>query len=242
MAKGVYFVNWDAAPHLSKEAKETMLASIPPWQRKSRIEGIPQFGTGNIYTTPENEFVINPIPLETHWHRCYGFDPGKRIAAAVFGAFDRDSQTLYIYDEIYKSQAEPAILAQAIKSRGDWIPGVMDYAGANIRDHQSIVRMYQELGLDVRAADKTVEAGLMKVWEWLSEGRIKVFNTCQNFLAEYRLYRRDEKGNVVKENDHAMDAWRYLVMSGLNRAIAPPSGSTGKEWWNWEPKYNIFVG
>ena len=32
---------------------------------------------------------------------------------------------------------------------------------------------------------------------------------------EYRLYRRDDKGNVVKERDHLMDATRYLVVSGI---------------------------
>jgi hypothetical protein len=41
-----------------------------------------------------------------------------------------------------------------------------------------------------------------------------VFRTLQNWLSEYRLYRRDEKGRVVKDRDHLMDATRYLLMSG----------------------------
>ena len=43
-----------------------------------------------------------------------------------------------------------------------------------------------------------------------------------NWLSEFRLYRRDEKGNVVKENDHLMDATRYLVVSGLQVATTEP--------------------
>lgn len=31
-------------------------------------------------------------------------------------------------------------------------------------------------------------------------------------MEEYRLYRRDERGRVVKTNDHLMDAFRYAVM------------------------------
>ncbi len=73
-------------------------------------------------------------------------------------------------------------------------------------------------GLNVQPADNAVEAGLYAVWERLSTGRLKVFNTCTSLLDEYRIYRRDEKGRIVKDNDHIMDALRYLVMSGINIA------------------------
>jgi hypothetical protein len=42
----------------------------------------------------------------------------------------------------------------------------------------------------------------------------------------YRIYRRDEKGAIVKENDHLMDCCRYLVMNGLDRAIVQPVKGT----------------
>jgi hypothetical protein len=57
----------------------------------------------------------------------------------------------------------------------------------------------------------------------LSEGRIKVFKTLTNFLNEIRVYRRDEKGKVVKSNDHLMDAFRYLMMTGRNHAQTEPA-------------------
>lgn len=51
---------------------------------------------------------------------------------------------------------------------------------------------------------------------------IKVFSTLHNWLSEFRIYRRDEHGKIIKKKDHAMDATRYLVMSGLRRAIVRP--------------------
>jgi hypothetical protein len=39
-----------------------------------------------------------------------------------------------------------------------------------------------------------------------------------NWLSEFRLYRRNEKGAVVKENDHLMDATRYLIRTGMDLA------------------------
>jgi hypothetical protein len=66
------------------------------------------------------------------------------------------------------------------------------------------------------------EAGIQAVWERLSVGKLKVFKTLGNWRAEQRFYRRDEKGKIVKENDHLMDATRYLIISGLKRAKVRP--------------------
>lgn len=60
------------------------------------------------------------------------------------------------------------------------------------------------------------------MWERLSTGRIRVFRTLQNFLGEYRIYRRSEKGAVIKENDHLMDCLRYLTVSGIGVATIRP--------------------
>ena len=56
----------------------------------------------------------------------------------------------------------------------------------------------------------------------LSTNRLKVFASLVNWFSEFRLYRRDENGKIVKDKDHLMDNTRYLVMSGLDRAIAKP--------------------
>lgn len=49
-------------------------------------------------------------------------------------------------------------------------------------------------------------------------GRLKFFTSVTNLAAEYRLYRRDDKGKIIKAFDHALDALRYGVMSGLEVA------------------------
>jgi ATP-dependent Clp protease protease subunit len=57
---------------------------------------------------------------------------------------------------------------------------------------------------------------------------LKLRESLNNILGEYRLYRRDDKGKVVKEHDHALDALRYLVMSGRDIAGFPPA-NTGRK-------------
>lgn len=213
-------MGWDDAPHLSEDQKKTMLEALPPFQRDARSKGTPQLGSGAIYPVPESEFVIAPITIPEHWPRAYAFDVGWNRTAAIFGALDRESDTIYFYSEHYLGQAEPAIHAQAIKARGAWLPGVIDPAsrGRSQKDGIQLSQVYKDLGLNLSVAFNGVEAGLYEVWQRLSTGRLKVFNSCTNFLAEYRLYRRDEKGRVVKTNDHLMDCARYFVMSALQHA------------------------
>lgn len=44
------------------------------------------------------------------------------------------------------------------------------------------------------------------------DGRFKVFNTCEPFFEEFRLYHRDENGKIVKLNDDVLSAVRYAYM------------------------------
>lgn len=213
MAKFVTMAGWDNAPHLSEQQKETMLKAIPPYQRDARSKGIPQLGSGAIYPVPESEIIVNDFQIPPHYFRGYGFDVGWNRTAAVFGALDRDTDVLYLYSEHYKGEAEPVIHAQGIQARGKWIPGRIDPAarGRGQRDGEQLLKDYRNLGLNVRSAINAVESGTYKVWERLSTGRLKVFKSLENWLGEFRIYRRDEKGKIVKKDDHLMDCTRYLI-------------------------------
>lgn len=222
--KAVITAGWDDVPHLSEDAKKALLDSIPPFQRDARSKGIPQLGAGAIYPIPESDILVDDFAIPDHWPRAYGMDVGWNRTAAIWAAWNRETDTVYLFNEHYRGQAEPSIHTQAIKARGDWIPGVIDPAsrGRNQKDGQQLIQQYKDLGLNLEFAFNGVESGLYEVWQRLSTGRLKVFRSLSNWLMEYRLYRRDEKGQVVKTNDHIMDATRYLIMSGLERAITKP--------------------
>lgn len=215
---------WDDVPHLSQEAKDALLKRYPAYQRDARSKGIPQLGAGAIYPIPESEILVDPFELPAHWPRAYAMDVGWNRTAVIWGAYDRDSETWYLYSEHYRGQAEPSVHANSIRSRGEWIPGVIDPAarGRGQADGQQLLAMYRDLGLELTEADNGVEAGIYAVHERLSAGKIKVFRTLQSWLSEFRLYRRDEKGRIVKANDHLMDATRYLVASGQQVSITKP--------------------
>jgi Terminase RNaseH-like domain len=215
---------WDDVPHLTSEQKQRLWDSIPPYQRDARSKGVPALGSGAIYPVPESDILCDSLEIPKHWPRCYAMDVGWKRTAALWGGWDRDNDTIYLYAEYYRGQAEPAVHAAAIKARGDWIPGVIDPAarGRAQLDGSRLIEQYVALGLHIDPAKNAVEAGIYAVWERLSTGRLKVVRNLNNFLAEYRIYRRDDKGAIVKDSDHLMDCARYLVMSGLDRAIIQP--------------------
>jgi phage terminase large subunit-like protein len=224
-SKYVVMATWDDVPHLSAKTKEIMWNAIPPYQRDARSKGVPQLGSGAIFPVPESDITVDPFDIPPHWPRVYGMDVGWKRTAVIWGAWDRENDVVYLYAEHYRGQAEPSIHAEAIKAKGDWVPGVIDPAarGRSQKDGWKLLEDYKDnQGLDIETAFNGVESGLYEVWQRLSTGRLKIFRSLSNWLYEYRLYRRDDKGKIVKENDHLMDATRYLIMSGLERAKVKP--------------------
>lgn len=215
---------WDDVPHLDAKAKARLLESYPSYQKEARSKGVPSLGSGSIYQVPESLIRIAPFEIPRHFKRGYGLDVGWNRTAGVFGAWDQDTQTMFIYDIHYLGQSEPTTHAEAIKARGKWLPGKIDPAarGRSQEDGDKLIDTYREKGLNLTEADHAVEAGLTLVNDLLVSGRLKVFATCGYWFEEYRLYRRDEKGQIVKQFDHLMDATRYLILSGVSWLETPP--------------------
>jgi phage terminase large subunit-like protein len=220
--KFVAMIGWDDVPHLAEEAKKKMLATIPAHLRDVKSKGLPYLGAGAIFPIPESEILVTPFKIPDYWPRTYAFDPSWNKTAALWVAYDQETDCLYLYDEYYRGQAEPEIHAAAIKGRGDWMHGIADPHGSkNGRgvSKESFLEIYEKYGLELTLAEPSgpgsVEIGITEVYSRLSTGRLKVFSNLQHWLYEYRIYRRDDKGKVVATNNHLMDDTRYIVLNFL---------------------------
>jgi phage terminase large subunit-like protein len=224
LVKHVTQCDWSQVPHLDATAKAQLLASTPLYQRDARTKGIPQLGAGAIYPLAESDIIVPRFEIPPHWKRSYGLDVGWNRTAAVWGAVDPETGVAYLCHEYYRSQAEPIVHADGIKAVGEWIPGVVDPAclGSSQVDGRTLMEMYGSLGLKLQPASNAVESGIYEVWGALSTGRLKVFDTLHNWVSEFRKYHRDEKGKIVKKDDHLMDATRYWWVSGRDHLANVP--------------------
>ena len=215
---------WDDVPHLSEEWKARRLAEYPLHERDARTKGIPTKGSGAIYPYPEDMITIAPFRMPNWWPRVFGLDVGyDHPTAALWAAIDPESDTMYLYSEHYLRQSEISIHASAIKARGAWIPGVIDPSASHKRsEFETTLEMYDREGIILSPANNAVEPGIAEVQQRIATGRLKVFDNLLNFFAEYRIYRRDENGKIVKKKDDLMDAMRYLCLSGTAVAVIKP--------------------
>ncbi len=182
-----YMVNatWEDVPHLTEKDKRELRAAYPPYQLDARTKGIPQLGSGAIYPVPETEVLVDPFEIPPYWPRAYALDVGWNKTAALWGAIDRETDTVYLYATHYRGHAEPATHAAAIRARGEWMNGVVDPAarGRAQKDGERLMQNYLDLGLRLTPAVNAVEAGIFQVWMRLSTGRLKVFRYLEDSVA-----------------------------------------------------------
>lgn len=214
-------VGWKDVPEtaLNGGARKALLATYLPHEIRAKTEGLPSFGAGLIFPFDEQDITFNPLieslPLE--WPRAFAFDPGG-TAAAVWGAWDENHKRWYIYDEYKTSGRNPFEHVYAIKQRGDWISGVCDPSiekQKNPETQQILLNSYRKLGLSVRLANNKVEAGIRELYVGFNTGMVKISTRCTMLLDELRTYSYgDDYKPKRDQDDHIIDALRYLKMSG----------------------------
>jgi hypothetical protein len=137
-----------------------------------------------------------------------GMDFGLRNPfAAIWGILDRDD-VLWIFGEHYSRERTLAHHVQRLPKGVLWHG---DPQGA-----REMVEL-RSAGVLVRKGENDVPTGIQAVRSRLETGRLKILSgTCPNLLWEAGLYRYDPdeaSERPIKENDHALDALRYLISS-----------------------------
>ncbi len=219
MTKYLDLIGWDDVPHLkepniTRAELDELQAGMLPHQAQARRTGRPSLGAGAVYPVSEDVFVCDPFPIPDYWWRAYALDVGWNRTACLFSAYDPDAEIYYLTAEYYVGELEPIKHAHAIKGMMKWdYPGCIDPAakGTSVRDGRKLMPEYEALGLDLIFARNPVTAGIHRTLTRLQTGQLRVFNTLVCWLKEFRLYRRNEKGKIIKENDHLMDDTRYLM-------------------------------
>ena len=221
---------WDDAPHMTTEVRDQILQALPPHERKMREKGIPQLGSGLVFPIVEEEILCDPIEIPTHWPRLCGIDFGwDHPTACVWIAWDRDVDTVYVYDSYSMRQETVPVHASAINARGKWIPVIWPQDGrqADKGSGKNLTEQYKkesvnmchdwftnppQQGMKDGTGGNSVEAGIMEMLTRMQTKRLKIFKNQSKMLEELRMYHRKD-GKIVPINDDLISAMRYCIMS-----------------------------
>lgn len=249
---------WDDAPHMTNDLKEQKLAAIPEHERGMRARGEPLMGSGLVFPVSRENIECEPFEIPLHWPRINGVDFGwDHPFACSFIAWDRERDAVYIYDGYKESRAFPAMHAEAIRKRGDWIPiswpkdGLHTEKGSGkpladkyrnqppdgqgLRFHHTYFTNPPTPGEPEGKGSTSVEAGILEMMEMMETGRFKVFKHVSPFFEELGMYHRKD-GKIVPFNDDFISATRYAVMFRRHaevKVVTQPKVKTYRGISNW---------
>jgi hypothetical protein len=176
---------------------DTVMALAMAWSAVSRQHHL-------VYPLPDADIVIADCRIPEHWLQGYGLDLRWGTASVIWGALDPKSDVLYLHDE-YSREAESAVHASEILARDPdgWIPGLIDPQanGRNQADGLALVHAYRLHKLDLKSINNPLESGVTDLRERMKTGRLKVFASLSGFLEQRRLYRHDERDQIVNEHN-----------------------------------------
>ena len=246
-------MSWADNIYLSEEEKARLRNSTPAWQIEAREHGYPVFGQGKVFIQPESDIFIPPFQVPDHFHHIYGLDPAATSGGtygSVHLAWDKDRDMIYAVSDYKLSNVTPSEHANNIRNRivpFEHCIGICDPAGGGENQHtkESTLDFFRnKCGLKLVNAVKvngTKEAVIDSLYERIRNGTFKIMfdNTggCVNLVKEWRQYSRDDKGQIIKKNDHCIDALFYgfngihmsnkknIIKQNISSGYGAPSGT-----------------
>ena len=241
--EGINFMvqaGWADAPHLTEQAKSELLAAYPKHEHEARTKGIPYAGSGLIFPVDEDAITVKRFDIPDHWPRVGGLDFGwDHPTAGVVLAWDRDNDVVYVIEEYREKERTPEYHSRELRDFGSWVPWAWPHDGLqhDKGSGEQLAEQYRRYGLNLMAERATwpdgtngVEAGLMEMLTRMEEGRWKVFEDCNYWIEERRMYHR-EKGRVVKLKDDVISASRYALMMLRFATTRPRANNRSRPDW-----------
>lgn len=216
-------MGYGEAKHMTPEKVEALLSRYPAHERNARMRGEPKLGSGAEFPYPESSLTV-PVDMYVppHWYKLWGIDFGiSHPFGAALILWDKDRDIVYLWEAFAIKGAVPSVHAMRIQKIAGEVPVAWPHDGHR-RDPGSgeeLANFYKQAGLrmvDTHASfvrgGFSTEAILRELHERMTSGRFKVRADLNEFWEEYRMYHRDEDGQLVKIQDDVLSALMKAVM------------------------------
>jgi hypothetical protein len=223
-------------PYVNAEEIEQIKQKTNPTVFRQEYEASFEQMAGSVYPMFRRDtHIVKPHQIPEEWDRIVGLDWGSRNPTAVtFGAVNNEG-VITIYDFWQEPGLTVRQWADRIKTRDDY-----DNINAFVIDPSALAqaREFGQYGIyfisynpETLKKLNDVNIGINLVSQYLLEGKIKIFNHCEELITQMEQYQwlpitskigLDPRPQVMKKDDHGPDSLRYLCM-------ARPTGKTVKE-------------
>lgn len=175
-----------------------------------------------LFATPEDWFAVQGDRIPAHWPRVVGIDITLSHFNAVWVAFEPSTTVAYIYEAISVPKNDYAIHSRTLASRGQWIPGVMDWSAHKRSkiDNEVVAQAFTDNNINLMLVEFGFEAALDAMATRFPTAEIRVFETLTPWWAEYRRATRNEKGQIDEAQLGILRATGLALGPGRDMAIS----------------------
>jgi phage terminase large subunit-like protein len=239
--RAVFRISSAEAKHISAERREELASGYSEHEIETRLEGIPQLGTGPVFPVELLPLIcktFNPddIPSWARW-LCgidFGFD---HPFGAVLIAWAHELGQVWVIDSFRMERSSALYHVQRIHSmtQGLRIPIAWPHDGSTHDKGSGLPLAGQYKGFGANMLPRhainhgtthyNVEPALEEMRQLMFEGKLTIAPHNAELIDELRHYHRDDNFKIVKQRDDLVSALRYAIM--MRRSGKPRSECDG---------------
>ena len=233
--------SWDDQTHISDKDQKEAIKGYAAYERDARVYGMPIAGHGRIYPYEESQVVYDPreVNIETSWNHLIGIDIGHGHggddSACILVAYDEENKTIYVTDEAVGQTDTTREMAKLITRVNHIVPVAWpsDANKTDMRSQSTVAEELREMQVNLlgkpfinpKGADgkrnNWKATGINYINSMFSDGKLRISANCVCLIDELLQYQYDKNGKIQDGNDHALDAFRYAIMSLVQDLGAP---------------------
>jgi PBSX family phage terminase large subunit len=208
----------DNTENLPEDYISDILDVLPEKQKARFRDGLWVKAEGVVYEKFDETMIVEEKDLPKVFDRyAAGQDFGLNIAFVKIGWL---GEAVYVLRDYGAFNMTTQSFNEELAVRG-WLEcsdgGLYDFGLPVYCDPAGGERI-QEITGGVKA-NNSVESGIDFICAKIERKQFFVANSCVGVLSEVWDYCRDEAGEIVKVNDHFMDALRYAVFSDVRQGV-----------------------
>lgn len=226
--KGIHWTEHDSGTAGSKKYYEGLRKKYA--KSKSNllryVYGLWESAEGQVYScfdSSKHVIEYSDIDWDAISYIKIGLDYGMNHATAVlFVAYCKSTRENIVFDELYLKDTTNSDISNKIINKINCLKKRVQGIYFDPSARSMFVQLSKDGLKNIHKARNDVIPGISVVYEEISSDRLFICSNCEMTIDEFEKYvykSNTDKDEVVKENDHCMDALRYCIYTPIYEEV-----------------------